>query len=236
LYLAGGRYTNQFFVLGDDVVILNDELYDKYIAMLDRMGCPWSKEKSLSSDKLCEFAGKIVTSKWVIPQLKWRKVSDDNFLDVAKLLGIRSRCLFTRQQREVFDWAAHLCEPIGLNFSLPGDNLEKMMLRTLQAYRPEEVVLASLMDLRGRVHRHMYSSRETFNTLEVKKICATFDEKVMHALSRTVFSRWESSISIGLEGLETVPAALNVKSMLPLKEHQPTRLTTLLRYQRLMNR
>jgi hypothetical protein len=224
-------------VLGDDVVILSDELRDKYIAMLDRMGCPWSKEKSISSNELCEFAGKVVTSSWVIPQLKWRKMSDDNFLDLCKLLGPRSRCLLSRQQRAVFDWAAHLCEPIGLNISLPGDNLEKAILRTLLAYHPEEVVLASLMDLRRRVNRHVHSSSEVVSSDELNTICSTFDEKVKQALSVTVFSRWQSSIAIGLEGLETVPAALDhCKSMLPLKEHQPSRLTTLLRYQRLMNR
>lgn len=237
LYLNNGRHANKFFVLGDDVVILSDELRDKYIAMLDRMGCPWSQDKSLSSNKLCEFAGKIYTSSWVIPQLKWRKVSDDNFLDICRLLGYRSRCLLSRQQRAVFDWAAHLCDPIGLNFSLPGDSLEKMMLRTLQAYHPEEVVLASLMDLRRRVNRHVYPSSEIVSGDELDNICSTFDEKVKLALSLTVFSRWQSSIAIGLEGLETVPAALNhIGSMLPLKEHQPSRLTTLLRYQRLMNR
>jgi len=236
LYLNGGRHANQFFVLGDDVVILSDELEKNYIAMLDRMRCPWSKEKSLASNDLCEFAGKLITSKWVIPQLKWRQVSDDNFLDLCKLLGPRSRCLLSERQRAAFDWCAHLCEPIGLNFSLPGDNLEKMILRTLQAYHPEEVVLASLMDLRSRIHRHVYPTQESLNSTELNSISATFDEKVRLALSKTVFSRWESSISIGLEGLETVPAALDSQSMLPLKEHQPTRLTTLQRYLRLMDR
>lgn len=236
LYLNEGRHADEFFVLGDDVVILNDLLRSKYVAMLERMGCPWSKEKSLSSDKLCEFAGKIITKDWVIPQLKWREVSDDNFLDICRLLGKRSRCLLSGRQREVFDKVAHLCEPVGLNMSLPGDNLIKMAERTLQVYHPEEVVLASLMDLRGRINRYVYSSTEDMNESDLKDISATFDEKVKSVLALTLFNRWEISNLIGLEGLESIPAALDIQSRLPLKGHHTTRVTTLLRYERLLRR
>lgn len=234
LYLNNGRHANQFFVLGDDVVILSHELRARYINMLDRMGCPWSSEKSISSSELSEFAGKIITKDWVIPQLKWRKVSDENFLDICRLLGQRSRCLLSGRQREVFDHVAHLCLPVGLNFSLPGDNLEKMVERTLQTYHPEEVVLASLMDLRGRVNRYVYNSTEDMDKCKLEHVASTFDEKVMSALAQTLFTRWEISNLIGLEGLESLPAALDLQSGLPLKGHQATRLTTLLRYERLL--
>jgi hypothetical protein len=99
LHLAGGDFHNQFFVLGDDVVILEDELKDAYISMLEQMGCPWSSDKSLSSSQIAEFAGKIITSSRVIPQLKWREVSSDNFLDICRLLGNKSRCLLNRRQK-----------------------------------------------------------------------------------------------------------------------------------------
>jgi len=233
LYLAGGRYDDQFFVLGDDVVILDDCLKDKYIAMLDRMHCPWSPEKSISSSILSEFAGKIITRDWVIPQLKWRKVSDDNFLDICRLLGRRSRCLLSRRQREVFDKVANLCEPIGLNFSLPGDNLEKMVERTLLAYQPEEVVLASLMDLRRRINKFVYSSTEKMSQSHLEQLSVTFDEKVKSVMAQTIFSRWKFLVSIGLEAFEQLPAALDLGSRLPLRDYQPTRLTTLERYSKI---
>jgi hypothetical protein len=232
LHLADGRYTDQFFVLGDDVVILDNCLYNKYIAMLDIMRCPWSPEKSLSSSTLCEFAGKIITKDWVIPQLKWRRMSDDNFLDVSRLLGKRSRCLLSRRQKGVFDRVAHLCEPIGLNFSNPGDNLEKMVERTLEFYSPEKAVLASLMDLRRRINRHVYASSEHLCDVELHEMATTFDEKVRTVLSQTIFSRWDSLSSIGYEAIETIPAALGIKPRLPLREFQPTRLSTLERYER----
>jgi hypothetical protein len=236
LHLAGGHYDNQFFVVGDDVIILDDGLRDKYIAMLDRMSCPWSADKSLSSNSLAEFAGKIITSVRVIPQLKWRKMSDDNFLDICRLLGRKSYCLLSSRQKKVFKQVAHLCDPIGLNFSLPGDNLAEMLYRTLDFYQPEKFVLGSLMGLRKRINRNVYTSSESFNFEQLNEISATFDEKVKSALTKTVFNRWESSILIGLEAFESLPVALGLSPRLPFKEVQPSRLSTLTRYERLLNR
>jgi hypothetical protein len=233
LHLAGS-FKNQFFVVGDDVIILSDKLYDDYIAMLDRMACPWSCDKSISSSLLAEFAGKIVTPTRVIPQLKWRRLSDDNFLDIARLLGRRSRVLLTARQKRVFDALAHLCEPIGLNFSYPGSNLTKMVEDTIRFYQPEEVVLGSLMGLRRRMQEILHSSDNIVgDPLILEDIASTFDEKVKLALSRTVFNRWESSISIGLEGLETVPEAAGITS-LPPKVVSPGRITTLERWERII--
>jgi hypothetical protein len=232
--LAGGDYHNQFFVVGDDVIILEDKLRDDYISMLDRMSCPWSADKSISSSSLAEFAGKIITSEKVIPQLKWRRMSNDNFLDICRLLGRKSRCLLTKRQQKVFDQVAHLCDPIGLNFSLPDDNLEKMIMRTEAFYSPERVVLGSLMGLRRKLNNIIYTSSESFDSNELKDISATFDEKVKSALSQTVFCRWRTSVSIGLEAFEKLPEALGLEPRLPLLCTQPSRLSTLDRYERIL--
>jgi len=232
LHLNKGVFDSSFFVLGDDVVILKRDLYDRYISMLDRMQCPWSSEKSISSNKLSEFAGKIITSTRVIPQLKWRKMSNDNFLDICRLLGRQSRTLLNQRQRKVFDQVAHLCEPIGLNFSLPGDNLEKMIQRTLSFYQPEEVVLGSLMGLRRRINLAIHSSLTSDFVLdELNQIVTTFDEKVKSVLCQTIFARWESSILIGLDALDTLPQALGIFPRLPLKVTPPSRRSTLERYE-----
>jgi hypothetical protein len=233
-YLNGCRHDNQFFVVGDDVVILNDKLRDSYISMLDRMSCPWSEDKSISSNSLAEFAGKIVTKLEVIPQLKWRKMSNDNFLDICRLLGRKSRCLLSRRQKKVFDIVQHLVEPIGLNFSLPGDNLVKMIERTLDFYQPEKVVLGSLMGLRSRMNTFVYHSTEDCSPVQLDELSSTFDEKVKSVLSQTVFNRWESSISIGLDAFETLPEALGLRPRLPRKGVSSSRRTTLERYEGLM--
>jgi hypothetical protein len=235
LHLANGDYHHQFFVVGDDVIILEKDLHDKYISMLDRMSCPWSEDKSISSSKLAEFAGKIITSTRVIPQLKWRRMSNDNFLDLCLLLGRQSRCLLSKRQKQVFDQVAHLCEPLGLNFSLPGDDLATMVKRTLDFYQPTEVVLGSLMGLRKKINRLVYSSSEDLDAERLQDISATFDEKVKSALSQSLYSDWNTACSIGLEGLESVPEALGSYPRLPHKDRQPSRLTTLDRYERILS-
>jgi len=101
LGLLNRPYNNDFFVLGDDVVIVDDQLALDYHALMKELGCPISPSKTLQSTSLCEFAGKVITSTKVIPQLKWRDVSDDSFLDIAKLLGPQSISLFKPRQIKV---------------------------------------------------------------------------------------------------------------------------------------
>jgi hypothetical protein len=101
LHLNDGEHRNEFFVLGDDVVILNDRLFVKYVAALKELGCPVSETKSLNSNLMAEFAGKLITKVGVFPQPKWRNLSDDNFLDIIRLLGKRALLLCRPQQRKV---------------------------------------------------------------------------------------------------------------------------------------
>jgi len=113
LGLLGKDYSNDFFVLGDDVVILDDQLAQDYLCCLQQLGCPVSPTKTLTSNSLCEFAGKVVTKTEVIPQLKWREVSDDSFLDIARLLGPRSISLFRPRQIKVIQELAIVPEFLG---------------------------------------------------------------------------------------------------------------------------
>jgi len=235
-HLSKCDYHSQYFVVGDDVVILEEKLFNDYVSMLDRMSCPWSSDKSISSTTLSEFAGKIITATGVIPQLKWRRMSDDNFLDICRMLGSRSRSLLNSRQKRVFDGVAHLCEPIGLNQSIPGDNLEKMVNRTLTFYRPVEKVLGTLLGLRRRLNQVVHSSVFDFNSDELLSICTTFDEKVKLVLSQTVFSNWDCFQSLGLESVSSLPSALGLRPRLPLSMYASTRRTTLDRYEALLDR
>jgi hypothetical protein len=101
LGLLNKEWDNQFFVLGDDVVILDDQLAQDYYQILQLMGCPVSIPKSLHSNSLCEFGGKIVTPSTVISQYKWREISDESFIDLAKILGPKSLSLFKPRQIKI---------------------------------------------------------------------------------------------------------------------------------------
>lgn len=230
LYHLNGGHFNDFFVVGDDVVILKDSLRTSYISILDRMGCPWSPDKSISSNELSEFAGKIITSQWIIPQLKWRNMSDDNFLDLCRDIGQRSRVLLTHRQKQVFDSVKHLLDPVGLNFSYPGSNLESMVNATLDFYQPEKQVLGSLMGLRKRIRRAISEvPSQGISSDELEELCVTFDEKVISVLSRTIFGRlWTA-----FDALSTLPRQIGITD-LPLKVRPPSMVSTLQRYEKLI--
>jgi len=233
-FLSGKEeYSNEFFIVGDDVIILDDQLFESYTSVMSRMKCPWSPQKSLSSSLLSEFAGKIITKDQVLPTYKWRKMSNDNFLDICKNLGPQSVVLLTAQQREIFNKVKGLLEPIGLNFSYPGSNLCKMMKETDKFLRVcEEHVMGSLVDLTRVIDKNIYSSTTPYalDIDYVKNMKETFDVKVLHVFSQTVFHRCESMWRC----VADIPQALGLSPRLPCDVFTPNRVSTLLRYKRLI--
>jgi len=240
-YLNNQSFNNDFFVLGDDVVILNNDLYIKYIDCLNSMSCPWSSEKSISSNKLGEFAGKLITSSSVIPMMKYKKLSNDNFLDICRLLGPRSSILLSNPQKKVYDEVCHLLPPFGLNFSYPGSNYSKMYEATQERLKPSNAVVASLMGLSSVVRKNIYGKRIVENVpIDLENLLillSTFDEKVVEVLQTLVpwelWKRYQGSPI--LDGYAGVPSAINDNVVLPLKSN-PLRITTLKRYQALLAR
>jgi len=102
-----------FAVLGDDVVISDRRVYDEYRKQLDLLGCQVSKEKSLESDKVAEFAGKIILRTEIIPQFKWRELSDSNFVDFVRNIGPKGVILLSPKQQNVIDIIAKVPDVLG---------------------------------------------------------------------------------------------------------------------------
>jgi len=236
LHLLGKKYEHEFFVLGDDVVILNKKLFDKYKSFLSAMACPYSSDKTLVSSELAEFAGKVVTKDKIYPQLKWRTISDDNFLDLARLIGPRIRSLLSKKQNEILDVFAHIPDfihPYGLNWSYQGSNLEMMVKAGLELSF-EERVLDSLTGLSVHVNNQLYADygaytndiNDIINGDGIKEVVSTFDEKVKSVFLGLGFAR--KQYEYFLEGLKDIPAALSDPCQgpeLPPAEVQPTRVT-----------
>jgi hypothetical protein len=214
--LLGRRWNNEFFVLGDDVVILDEKLFKKYVSFLSATGCPYATDKTLVSNELAEFAGKVVIKDMIIPQLKWRKVSDDNFLDLARFIGRRIRLLLSKKQNDILDVFAHIPDfihPYGLNWSKPGSNLESMIKDGLMLCF-EERVLDSLTGLSRHVHRQLYadygwSTNDLMDVVrkpQVHEAVSTFDEKVKSVFLQLGWARRQYEYF--LEYLKDIPSAL----------------------------
>jgi hypothetical protein len=247
--LNGYKWDHDFFVVGDDVSIMNDTLYHSYIKILHRLGCPYSPTKSIVSSELAEFAGKVITKDLVIPSLKWRSVSDDNFIDLARLIGPRICRLLTKRQNAILDVFAHIPDfihPYGLNWSYPGSNLEKMIKAGMELTF-EQTVLSSLTGLSETVHRQLYADYgyltddlvSLIRKDEVKREIDTFDEKVLSVFTKLGFAR--KFYEYFLEGLRDIPEAhvemgLLPNRLLPLETLPPSRETLFQRLSRFLKK
>jgi hypothetical protein len=75
---------DSFRVLGDDVVISNDELSDEYIKILLAADIPVSTTKSHHSSKFAEFAGYSITAEHLVRPGQWRPATPVNLLALAE--------------------------------------------------------------------------------------------------------------------------------------------------------
>jgi len=116
----GHGYDSEFGLVGDDVVWFCPDCARRYMAVMQQMGCPVSKGKTLESTGLAEFLSRVVTPEQVIPSYKWKAVSDDSFLDIARCLGPRSIGLFKDRQRRVIKEIREIPEPFGLGWNPKG--------------------------------------------------------------------------------------------------------------------
>jgi len=99
----GTDIPESFVILGDDVCIANDRLAELYRQSLDLLGCKISETKSLISQKVAEFAGKIILADEIIPQFKWHDLTDANVVDFCRNIGPKSVNLLSRRQASLIE-------------------------------------------------------------------------------------------------------------------------------------
>jgi hypothetical protein len=162
LGLLGREYDGEFFILGDDVVILDDDLYEKYRSALVTLDCPVSESKTLSSSTLAEFRSALYTENTVIPQHKWRRLSDDSFLDIVKNNPYLSPMLLPRQ-RKVLECISGLpVELGGLGWNPSGLSLKDRLEPFWSVILKEYVPVDRLMSYNSLVTNLLYSSKVSY--------------------------------------------------------------------------
>lgn len=156
----------KFFVLGDDVVILDTKLAQMYLSFLDKLKCPVSESKTLVSNKLSEFAGKVITESSVIPQYKWRLVSDNSFIDIVRNLGRQSIRLLRSRQRKVIEAIAPLPECLGgFGWNPQGKPLETRLNEAPWIWEPLQP-RGRVTSYTGRSIRNLFASESYVHTLK----------------------------------------------------------------------
>jgi hypothetical protein len=190
-FLSEGR-PNTFFVLGDDVIILDGRVYTAYMEMLKTLGCPHNPDKSIVSSGVTEFAGKIITPERIVSAFKWRDVGSENFMDLMRTFGQRFEPMLRRRERRVYHALKRFLQPHGCNHSSgASEPLEKVSFDT-------EVFESGLPEARGRVchtsflHRLAELAPDRPDSL-FHKVCWSWFKKQSDRLDERTITAFENT-------------------------------------------
>jgi hypothetical protein len=182
--LAGGR--DVFAILGDDVVIWDDAVYQSYMEQLKLWQVPVSGNKCLSSSRICEFAGAIITEDSVFRCFKWRDTDDENFLQQMIQFGKRFRKILTWRARRVYDLVSALQPPIGCNHAV--SDMAYSVFLTDKLLSEKETQGSRYLDLFEWLTKHS-RLMQRYSLRRIRAMQATFDEKVNDAIKKLPFLR-----------------------------------------------
>lgn len=156
--LLGRTWNEDFFVLGDDVVILDDSLYAKYREVLALLNCPVSEPKTLNSSSVAEFRSVVYTSDRMIPQYKWRHCSDESFLDIVANMPYLVP-LLQPKQRTVVKLIAGLPKELGgLGWNPKGLPLSERLRPFMPLLVEDYVARDRVTGYTGHIRELLYSS------------------------------------------------------------------------------
>lgn len=190
--LGTEKWNNHFFILGDDVVILDSDLHSKYRYLLTVLGCEVSESKSISSSHLCEFAGLLIFPDAVVPQLKWKDMSDDSFISICSLLGPSSLPLLTPRQKRVVNVISVLPKELGgLGWNKEGVPLVERLSKYWHLWNRDPAPREPLTDLSSIVNGMVYPSRAYRTgfinvTSDAGDLIQTFDQKVLSEITHAL--------------------------------------------------
>jgi hypothetical protein len=95
---------NSFRVLGDDIIMLS-EILPYYEDIIQRLGGEINHSKTLTSDRVAEFAGRVITSdSCYLKAIKYSEPSDNSFMSYVAQLGDQAKYLLKPKQRQVYEF------------------------------------------------------------------------------------------------------------------------------------
>lgn len=161
-----------YAILGDDIVISDAAVAVEYRNQLSLMGCKIAMEKSITSNIVAEFAGKLIFRDAVIPQFKWRDLSDSNVVDFIRNVGPSGFSLLSPRQSAMCKQLIELPDYLGgLGWNPDGKTLDERLesplakfllerdLRVLLPFRRVDMALWRLVSderLSELIPKHIY--------------------------------------------------------------------------------
>jgi len=124
-YLNGRSWDKKFFVLGDDLVILDFDLAMKYKRAISQLHVKVSQVKSMSSRHMAQFAGStfLYGKRFYTPP--WHEIRLDNKLDLAAYWypGLLER----DKDEKLISWVLSLPPPWGMGINPKGYSLSQRL-------------------------------------------------------------------------------------------------------------
>lgn len=95
-------WKDSFRVVGDDIV-MRAELSSYYNEIICALGGEINLSKSITSNRVAEFAGKVITSEChYLKAIKYSEPSDNSFMSYMSQLGDQAKYLLKPKQRKVY--------------------------------------------------------------------------------------------------------------------------------------
>lgn len=92
-----------FRIVGDDIV-MRSQIEPYYTRMIEALGGEINHSKTLKSNRVAEFAGRVITSYGsYLKAIKYSEPSDNSFMSYVAQLGDQAKYLLMPKQRRVYD-------------------------------------------------------------------------------------------------------------------------------------
>lgn len=154
-------YSGEFFVHGDDLVVLDQELAAKYKQFLDDAGVDFSPFKTLVSNKYTEINSKVISSDRVATIPKWKPISPKNALDMARQWGMGIlKFLYKGQKLELAEKAARMPFPIGAGLNPQGLSLEDRLDGHEELFIQDDKNLSYALSSRSQILKRFETAAE----------------------------------------------------------------------------
>jgi len=114
--VVGKAGVDCYRILGDDIVITDESVYNQYRHVLSLLKCPVSEPKTFESMDLSEFGGMVVYKGMVIPSTKWVDNHLGNITQGAWLLRDKASTLIPKSWRETYMiwYSTYVANSLGL--------------------------------------------------------------------------------------------------------------------------
>lgn len=204
-----------FMILGDDVIISDERLYELY---RDKMMCwnvPVSEDKTIASSTVCEFAGKlIVDGNIVTGNAKYQDFSKGNPFGPLYIFGLQGLKLIPKRFRSLVKKLACLPEPYGLGLNPDGIPLEVRMdpvLDKLGPYKKEPIRYSgsSSRQVKKRMYEQFFGKRASADLEEFIKFRQELDPQLVKEYNAALrfVSSWDTEFPLILQiGLTNIPS------------------------------